>query len=202
MFSLLFLVLTFLLLSALVVCFLQLILWFDSDHNLQFNRRITLGFGSVSIVVSLLVVSKANTIIEIVTLCFFGAYLIAASFVDMQTKTVYDFLHIIAGLSGIILLVWECPQKENLIGCTLFVILQMLVFSKMYGMADCYLFSVCSLFIAAGGHGIEYCLFHMLLAICLLAVVQIKMHNVNKKGNLKQGVAFVPYIAIAIWPFL
>lgn len=202
MFSLLFLVLTFLLVSALVVCFLQLILWFDSNHNLQFNRRITLGFSSVAIVVSLLVVSKADTIIEIVTRCFFAAYLIVTSFVDMQTKTVHDFLHFIAGLSGIILLVGDCPKKEYLTGCILFVILQMLVFSKMYGLADCYLFSVCSLFIAAGGHGIEYCLLHMLLAICLLAVVQIKMHNINKKGNLKQAVAFVPYIAIAIWPFL
>lgn len=77
-----------------------------------------------------------------------------------------------------------------------FWILQQLWFSRLYGRADCHGFSCCGFWFWALGYGLAVCLFHMLLALLLLAVVQLIKGNVDKRGNLRTPVPFIPYILL------
>lgn len=79
----------------------------------------------------------------------------------------------------------------------LFVLLQYLLFARMYGLADCHAFCSCAVLLAASGRGITSMLVHMLCSIVLLGLVQWAKGNVNKRGNLKEPVAFIPYITVA-----
>lgn len=93
-------------------------------------------------------------------------------------------------------------DMECVAGLGLFVLLQLKLFSKMYGRADCYAFCVCALAEAAAGLGIVEFLIHMLAAFCLLAVIQGIHRNIDRRGNLKQPVPFLPYITLAFWTLL
>lgn len=79
----------------------------------------------------------------------------------------------------------------------LFVLLQYLLFARMYGLADCHAFCSCAVLLFVSGRGIASMLVHMLCSIVLLGLVQGVKGNVNKRGNLKKPVAFLPYITTA-----
>ena len=81
----------------------------------------------------------------------------------------------------------------------LFVFLQQYLFARMYGRADSHAFSVCAL---AGCHWrgeMLWFLIHMLLALSLLAVVQLRKGNVTRRGRLRTPEPFIPYIVITFW---
>ena len=83
-----------------------------------------------------------------------------------------------------------------------FVLLQLLLFPKMYGRADCYAFSVCAVAEAAAGLSLTGYLLHMLLSFILLAFVQALCHNIDRRGKLRRPVPFLPYITLAFWALL
>ena len=130
-----------------------------------------------------------------------AAYLLAASIQDMQTCMVCDFLHITAAVPGIVLVVL-CPSGERILSLVLFVIIQIGLFMRMYGVADGLAFCVCALFESRFGEGMLTYLLHMGLAFLVLGVVQGVGKNINKHGNLKKPVPFLPYIAATVWVFL
>lgn len=80
---------------------------------------------------------------------------------------------------------------------TVYMALQFGVFARMYGRADCYAFCVCAIAEASLGMDFSDYLVLMLLALCLLFPVQLLRGNIAKNGNLKQPVAFLPYISAA-----
>ena len=87
-------------------------------------------------------------------------------------------------------------------GYLVFAALQFGLFMRMYGAADGMVFLVCALFESVYGDGLMTYLLHMAASFFLLAVVQIGKKNVNRAGNLKKPVAFVPYITASVWLFL
>ncbi len=78
-----------------------------------------------------------------------------------------------------------------------FCVLQYLFFSRLYGLADCHGFCCFGFLLLLNGNGLQGMLMQMLLSILFLGVVQLLKRNVNKYGNLKQPVAFLPYIGAA-----
>lgn len=130
--------------------------------------------------------------------------LLFACVTDCRTCRVYNFTWWISGTAAILLLMSgkNCLSMEDVVGLGLFVFLQMRFFSEMYGKADCYAFCVCALAEAAAGMGLWEYLVHMLGAFCLLAVVQAFCRNIDKRGNLKRPVPFLPYITLAFWALL
>lgn len=84
----------------------------------------------------------------------------------------------------------------------LYTILQELFFSRFYGRADCHAFVLCALVGSLYGMTMREYLIHMLVSFGLLAIVQGLRRNISRKGNLKQSVAFLPYITIAFWIIL
>lgn len=80
-----------------------------------------------------------------------------------------------------------------------FCFLQLTLFRRMYGKADCYAFCICAGAEAAAGLGITEYLIHMFLAYALLIPVQAVRRNIEEGGKLKRPVPFLPYITIAFW---
>ncbi len=132
------------------------------------------------------------------------ACLLFACVTDCKTCQVYNVTWWISGGAAVLLLVGR--ESRLTIGVIselfVFIVLQLIFFSKMYGRADCYAFSVCAIAEASEGMGLGEYLLHMLWAFLLLAFVQGICHNIDKTGNLRKPVPFLPYITLAFCALL
>ncbi len=130
-----------------------------------------------------------------------AAYLLVASIQDIQTCEVYDFLHLLAAPAGGVLLLVQFSFGK-MISLLIFLIVQLGIFMRMYGAADGLIFLVCAIYESRFGNGLSTYLLHMAAAFVVLGIVQGFRRNINKRGNLKRPVAFVPYITATVWLFL
>lgn len=146
---------------------------------------------------------------NLLLLILFVTVLFFASIMDMKTQKVYVFIWWIEIILITCLMVGQAcrgvfsiADTSRLIELFIFILLQELLFSRMYGRADCHAFEACSavLFIF-GGEMMTYLLF-MAAAFLLLTIIQIIKNNVGRDGNLKKPVAFIPYITCAFIAFL
>lgn len=137
-------------------------------------------------------------------LAVFGGALLFACITDCKTCEIYQFTWWIGGVAGCgslckMLVDTRGMDFEKLGTLLFFCLLQELFFCRFYGRADCHAFVVSAL--SAYGLGMQLidCLNHMLYAFVCVAVVQLFCHNINRKGNLKCPVAFLPYITVTFW---
>lgn len=130
--------------------------------------------------------------------------LLFACITDCRTREVYNVTWWAAGAAAAMLLLAERERLDIyfLLELVFFILLQLLLFPKMYGRADCYAFSVCAVAEAAAGLSLAGFFLHMLLSFIFLAFVQALRHNIGKGGNLRQPVPFLPYITLAFWALL
>lgn len=136
--------------------------------------------------------------------CVIAACLLSACITDLRTCQVYNITWWISGAAATALLFGErgVLEPRSLLELGIFILLQLTLFPKMYGRADCYAFSVCAVAEAAAGMSLTGYLFHMLLSFLLLAFVQAFRHNIGRGGNLRHPVPFLPYITLAFWALL
>lgn len=137
----------------------------------------------------------------------FGVVLCHAAVVDYKYRLIRRYVWWIAGGIAFCFLMLKTgdipvPQAPFSGALISFVLLQFLFFSKLYGRADCYAFSCCSVMLKAFGGGMREYLLHMLLAVGILGVVELLRKNVDRLGNLKEPVAFIPYITAAFYALL
>ncbi len=149
-----------------------------------------------------------------ISLAVVAGCLCFACLTDSRCCLVYEFTWWIAGGAAVLLMLeryapgdigWNVPYIgviRNLTELCLFIVLQELFFSRFYGRADCHAFVICGLVECALGLGMMGYLFHMLWAFLCLAVVQLFRGNIGMRGNLKQPVAFLPYITFSFWVLL
>ncbi len=123
--------------------------------------------------------------------------LLAACVMDCRTCEVYNITWWISGAAALLLAGSRRPDGEQILSLALFLLLQLLVFSRIYGRADCYAFCVCAVAETAAGFGFRDFLLHMLAAFGILAIVQAFRRNIGRGGNLKQPVPFLPYITVS-----
>lgn len=130
--------------------------------------------------------------------------LLFACITDCRSREVYNVTWWAAGMAAGMLLLRERDRldAEILLELAFFILLQLVLFTKMYGRADCYAFSVCAVAEAAAGLSLAGYFVHMLLSFILLAFVQALRHNIGRGGNLRQPVPFLPYITLAFWALL
>ena len=135
----------------------------------------------------------------ICVLVFWGSIL-SAAWSDARTTYVRDILF----APGIICCIGILISKQEwsaLPGILIVAVLQIFLFSRMYGGADCLAFVLCAAYIAVRGGSLKDDLLVMLYSVTVLALVQAFRKNINRKGNLKQPVAFIPYIVagMVVW---
>ena len=134
-------------------------------------------------------------------LCIVAGSFLVAAYTDYHTCQVYRFVWWIALAADMVLLVFYgrqtglCDLQEPVVFC----LLQELGFSKMYGRADCHAFCVGAITLYCVGGRMWDFLLLMSYAFGMLLVVQALDGNINRKGNLKRPVAFLPYITVALW---
>ncbi|MCM1191540.1 MAG: hypothetical protein NC123_09265 [Butyrivibrio sp.] len=130
--------------------------------------------------------------------------LLFACMTDCRSREVYNVTWWAAGAAAILLLLEERHRLDIRFCAELafFIALQLTLFTKMYGRADCYAFSVCAVAEAAAGLSLAGYFIHMLLSFILLAFVQALRHNIGRGGNLRRPVPFLPYITLAFWALL
>ena len=125
---------------------------------------------------------------------------------NVKCKQVHRYLWGLAACAGVLLLLLRKGRDFQVVwDLLIFAALQYLLFSKMYGMADCHAFVASAILLSAFGGTILIYLIHMLLTIVFLGVVQLFCGNVNRHGNLHRPVAMLPYVLSAflvVWLFL
>lgn len=188
--------------TVLIYMFFKIIYKFDKNHNLHMDRIVILIIGACTIFLSGFLSVRVDYLPKALLYGVLASYLITAAIADYQTQLVHDFLHVIGLLAGVVLYANQQPEWPVVKGLLLFVGIQLLIFKRMYGTADCFTFIVCAVFMACSNHGLLTYLWHMGATIILLGVIQGFRRNINKRGNLKAPVALVPYIAITVWIFI
>ena len=132
---------------------------------------------------------------EIGACAVFWATLAMAAFYDHYTQEVYDLCFVTwFFIAGILILL----SGEKWYDVLIFIAIQLAVFKKMYGGADCMAFISCALYLALNAQGMMEFLIVMALTFSLVGVVQLCKGNINRKGNLKKPIALIPYIAAAM----
>lgn len=188
----------------LTVSLLYFTIRFDQANQLVISKRVKQVIAGYSFLVSAWICFSHGDwpIAAQFLIGIFAVYLLTASIIDYQTKEVYDYLHLIGCIPGISISIWQYRGSDRLLSLILFAVLQILFFMRMYGEADAFVFLTCSLMEYGCKAGFLTYLLHMLSAFSLLGVVQLCRHNINTSGNLKEPVAFVPYITATVWFFL
>lgn len=125
----------------------------------------------------------------------FCGCLLAACVMDVKEKMVYRFVWVAASVAAVEYLLLQ-PVFGSVTEYLLFAALQQCLFSRLYGRADCYAFSVCALVWMADGETFRTCVLHMAISFILLATVQLLRGNVHKNGRLRDPVPMLPYIAV------
>lgn len=116
---------------------------------------------------------------------------------DFTMKYAYRFcwygVYAVCGLLGMRSFLSELGVELGI-----FFFLQFLWFRRFYGRADCHGFfaGACILFLH-GGNLWDYVM-QMAYAFGLLFVIQLFRKNINRRGNLKEPVAFLPYVAAGL----
>ena len=135
--------------------------------------------------------------------------LLLACVTDVVMYQVYDFVWWLSGAASAILLwirLWVTDDirsgLEILFGLTVIWLVQLLVFGRLYGKADCYAFCVCAAAETGLGMGLELIVTHMVFAFGMLVPVQFISQNVTLRGKLKKPVAFIPYITAGFYLLL
>lgn len=128
--------------------------------------------------------------------------LLLACITDIAICQVYNFVWWISGALAIVLIIGRRPGASAVWEVLLFGVIQMTLFARMYGKADCYAFCVCAAAEAELGFRLSGFLFHMLVSFLLLAAVQTVRRNIGPGGQLKRPVPFLPYITAGFYLML
>lgn len=128
----------------------------------------------------------------------FWILLTAAAVEDYRTKEIHTWLPLSGILAGAVLMASGGFSPGDYAGVAVFSLLQLAVFSRLYGFGDCLVFMMCAVYLEVGyGRGLLDDLLLMLVTYCLLTIVQLCRRNV-RRGKLDEPAAMIPYIAAAM----
>lgn len=148
---------------------------------------------------------QENPRVRLLLSLFLGCLLLACV-TDVATREVHNFVWWIAGTAAALLLYPAAygsgAGRGSLWELLLFCVIQLVLFARLYGRADCYAFCVCAVAETGLGMGMTGFLLHMLTAFLLLSAVQAVRGNIAMDGRLREPVAFLPYITAGAYIML
>lgn len=153
---------------------------------------------------------------DIIFLALFAGCLLFACITDLKKCVVFQFIWwttiIILGAwfiyrirqndSASCIIQPEVPFVLKIGELLLYILLQEFFFCRMYGRADCHGFSLCAVALFMCGINMSGYVYHMAIAFGMLGIIQLARGNVNRRGNLKKPVPFLPYITLSFWLLL
>lgn len=169
------------------------------DKEITVSRRAAAGIIAAAAVGSCLLrwLCGREELLPRLLLSMVLGCLLLACVTDIAMCQVYNFVWWIScTLAGALLLYrWiGMGAVKGVLELLLFCVAQLLIFSGLYGRADCYAFCVCAGAEAGLGMGMEAFLAHMVIAFALLLPVQAVKKNITAGGRLKTPVPFLPYV--------
>lgn len=179
----------------------------DEPLPIKVNSGLWILAGAAAELVGIMVSAGDSSGYEKLLWAVFGGSLLLACVTDTMLCQVYNFTWWIS-LAVVLAILWHRRNilvESGFIGpdilgwLLIFVGLQLLLRGRIYGSADSYAFCACALAETALGISAAGFLTHMLLAYLLLFAVQLFRRNINRKGNLREPVPFMPYITAAFW---
>lgn len=176
---------------------------------LKANSRLWILAGAAAELGGIMVAARDSPLCEKLLWGCIGGSLLLACVADSLICQVYNFTWWIF-LAAALALFWRrqsaLMERESGMMCIemwgwlfTYVGVQLLLAGRIYGRADSYAFCACALAETAWGISVRGYLTHMLLAYLLLFTVQLFRHNLNRRGNLRRPVPFLPYITAAFW---
>lgn len=169
----------------------------DTGEKVRFDRNQVL-ITTLYLFVSALLGKENAFVLELIAGFFWGSFA-AASYSDWQIKKAYDVMLWTAILSaGLTMLAAKQISEQSITELVIFFLLQYLIFRHLYGAADCLCCSACAVYLAALGRGLLPALKLLSAAWLLLFAVQLIRKNIDKKGRLKTGQPFLPYVAVTL----
>ncbi len=180
---------------------------FDKPLPLRRGPRLWILSGAAAEAACIVCLFFCRPVGEKLLWAVIGGCLLFACVTDRLLCQVYNFTWWIF-LAAVPALFWRRADVlaedgllsfEALGGLLLFIGLQLLLQAHIYGRADAYAFCSCALAEAAFGLSAAGFLVHMLIAYALLFAVQLCRRNMDRRGNLRKPVPFLPYITAAFW---
>ena len=178
---------------------LWLIGWLD--HRIEPGKSVRVAVFTACIlgdVLSGLILGQGEFLTRLSLSLVMGCLLLAC-ITDIAICQVYNFVWWISGTAAAVLFTVRRPEASAVWEVLWFSLLQMMLFARMYGKADCYAFCVCAIVEAGLGFGPAGFLMHMLASFLLLAAVQAARRNIGAEGRLKKPVPFLPYITMGFY---
>ncbi len=171
----------------------------------RMRRSLSLAALSALNGVCVSIISPSGDNLSLFLLSVIGGSFLMAAVTDYVTCNVYRFVWWVAWAAGLALLFFRATEGQDKLyveELIIFCLLQELFFNKLYGRADCHGFCAGALTSCAIGGGMSDFLLCLTVAFGLLSVIQGIKGNINRRGNLKKPVAFLPYIAVSTWVVL
>lgn len=168
--------------------------------NIEFKKNYSIIESIVVTCIFVFFKAEVNIWINIVTVILI-ANLTVMTEMDYKYKVVYDLYHYISTVCLIMLLCYF-GLPENYLDLGIFILLQMLIFGKMYGEADAIVFCLCAVYMSFFNAELLDFLIFMLLSIFILGIMQAFKKNISKNGKLKHPVAYTPYILVSFLFFI
>lgn len=189
---------------VLTLAVLWLITKSDQEHGLQADREAVeiLSVGGCMGAGYIASHHRQEQPVILAGYLILAVYLTVCVITDRKTCKIYDFLQLPASMAGAILCMARPLSAGAGLGLILFALLQYFLFGRMYGQGDVMAFQVCSLYIIGEGGDFQTLLLHMALSFAILGVIQLFRKNIDRRGNLKTPVPFLPYIACSLPWFL
>lgn len=163
------------------------------------EKKVTTVVAGIYLI--LIAILKRDSINNELISCLFWPSIVLAAHADSCTKEIFDFTYFPAALAG----TYQAIRNWNIFvrsipELMIFILFQWLLcrlFRFQYGESDSLAFMVCAFYMTAAGSwsGLQQYLVFMLEVFIVLAIVQGCRKNITKKGNLKEPVALIPYIA-------
>lgn len=176
------------------------------DQTVEFPGKVRAAIALAGVAGSVLLNRKPEPgqLLPRLLLSLFIGCLLLACVTDLAICQVHNFVWWIAGSAGGLLFFIRLRRVPEGYGhlvseLTVFCIIQLVFFGRLYGRADCYAFCVCAVMEAALGIGLKGFLVHMLFSLGLLAVKQAICRNIGHDGNLRRPVPFLPYITAGMY---
>ena len=120
------------------------------EKSIRPEKKMLMISAAILLLTAILGCEK-NIAVEAVGSFFWGS-LIAAAYSDFQIKQVYNFfLYIGLFAAAITMIAQGIDIKNYVVDIIIFSLLQMFLFGRMYGKADCMSFVVCAVFFTAYG---------------------------------------------------